>query len=394
MKKIKKKTIEGIGFLLENSLFLIIGTLAALIWANINHETYESIIHGNLHFLVNEILMAFFFGLAAKEIFEAFLPGGDLSSKRKAATPIIATLGGIIGPAALYVGLSLVINNTSLVQGWAIPCATDIAFSYLIARLIFGKNHPAIPFLLVLAIADDAIGLIILAIFYPTHSMNLGILALLVGSGIALNLLLKKHTKIKNFLFYLIPAGALSWFGFYLGGIHPALCLVPIIPTFPHYRTHREHIFEEIDEEQPLKHKKWDTLNHFEHWLKTPVEFILMFFGFVNAGVALTSIGAATMLVTIGLLIGKPLGIMLFTFLAYKVFKLHLPTGMNWGDLLVVGVIAGIGFTVSLFIADIAFAGTQNLESAKMGALFSFAAAIIAILISKVFKIPRGKITK
>jgi NhaA family Na+:H+ antiporter len=169
---------NSINFLLENSLFLIGGTVAALVFANLDYHTYHEIVHHkivpdvfpklDIHFIINDILMCFFFALAAKEIWEALLPGGALSSPKKAGTPLIATAGGLIGPAVVYLAGTAIFNAPELARGWAIPCATDIAFSYLVARMIFGKNHPAIPFLLLLAIADDAAGLIILAVAYPT----------------------------------------------------------------------------------------------------------------------------------------------------------------------------------------------------------------------------------
>src|SRR6185503_17299321 len=110
--------------------------------------------------------MVFFFALAAKEVFEATLPGGALASKRRAASPLAAAVGGMVAPALIYVALTSTLGPASLTRGWAIPCATDIAFSAMVARLIFPARHPAIPFLLLLAIADDAMGLVILAAFY------------------------------------------------------------------------------------------------------------------------------------------------------------------------------------------------------------------------------------
>jgi NhaA family Na+:H+ antiporter len=167
----------------ENSLFLIAGTLIALLWANLHYSTYEPVSHA-LHFLVNDILMALFFALAAKEVWEAMLPEGVLSSPKKAAMPLMATAGGIFVPAVLYI-LGALMFDPVLVRGWAIPCATDIAFSYLVARTLFGTHHPAIPFLLLLAIADDGIGLFILAVFYPQGEVRLALFSILVGPDLA-----------------------------------------------------------------------------------------------------------------------------------------------------------------------------------------------------------------
>ena len=159
-------------FVLDNSLLLLLGTAAAVVWANVDIASYEHVAHP-LHFAVNDIGMVFFFALAAKEVFEATLPGGALASPRRALSPLAAAVGGMAVPALIYVGLASTIGPAELVRGWAIPCATDIAFSAMVARIIFPGAHPAIPFLLLLAIADDAIGLIILAVFYPSGRLTL-----------------------------------------------------------------------------------------------------------------------------------------------------------------------------------------------------------------------------
>jgi NhaA family Na+:H+ antiporter len=381
---------DGIRFLLDNSMFLIMGTVAALFFANIDPHYYHNLLdheiapHVNFHFIINDVFMCFFFALAAKEIWEALLPGGALSSPKKAATPLLATAGGVIGPALLFIGGVITFDAPELSRGWAIPCATDIAFSYLVARLVFGKGHPAIPFLLLLAIADDAAGLIILAVFYPTGEMHLVLFLVSVGGAILFNIfILKKWLKVSNFWMYLVIAGPLSWYGFFMGGIHPALALVPIIPTLPH--AHSDIGFFEAMEDDTKK----DPLNRFEHWWKNPVELILMLFGFANAGVAFSAMGLATGLITFGLIIGKPLGIVLLTLLAVKLFKLEMPTGMNYRDLTVLGIMAGIGFTVALFVATVAFPPGDILDSAKMGALFSFFASLLAFAVAFILKVGR-----
>lgn len=393
-----------ISFLLENSFFLIAGTLAALLLANLNHDLYSNLIHHSLltnfsvgtsaqlslHFIVNDVLMCFFFAMAAKEIWEALLPGGALSSLRKAMTPLFATAGGITGPALIYFSGTIIFDRPELTRGWAIPTATDIAFSYLVARLIFGARHPAIPFLLLLAIADDAIGLLILAIFYPQGDLSLLLLAGCVGGAVAFNLGLRR-LGVTNFWLYLIFAGPLSWYGFHHGGVHPALALVPIIPTLPH-AADDQGLFAEL--QQPQQEQRTDALNAFEHWWKKPVEFILMLFGFCNAGVLLGNVGLATGLVAAALLVGKPLGIYLFTVIAVKGLRLQMPEGMSLRHVIVLGSIAGIGFTVALFVSEVAFGGLasshgQALDAAKMGALLSFLAAGISFVLAKLLRVKR-----
>ena len=405
------------GFIQEYSVLLVLGAFGALIWANINYDSYHHIVevvlldHSpvghlhdghrtlTLHYLINDVLMALFFGIAGKEVWEAVaLKSGSLRGK-KALTPLIATAGGMIGPISVYLlGAFMVGKFAILANGWAIPTATDIAFSYLVGRIIFGAKHPAVGFLLLLAIADDAAGLIILAIFYPQGELNLSWLLLSVGAAFTAYLLFNYlprrmdngdasrpvSSKVRSrfgFWPYLI-AGCASWYGFQQAGIHPALGLLPVIPAIPHADT-GFGLFGDGQEQ------KYDLLNDIEHSLKPPVEVILMLFGFANAGVVFSSMGDATWLVLAGLIVGKPIGILLLGFLAASVFRLGLPEGMRIIDLLIIGFVAAIGFTVSLFISAVAFPPGDVQDAAKMGALFSFGAVFLSILVAKIIGVKK-----
>ena len=412
-------------FVTNYSLLLIAGALIALVWANVDAESYHrfvefELIHDfivghahydatgqveyrslTLHYLVNDVLMAFFFAIAAKEVWEAIiLRDGSLRGK-KAATPLFATLGGMIGPISVYLGLAAFLGSDTfdaVKNGWAIPTATDIAFSYLVGRMVFGGGHPAVRFLLLLAIADDAAGLIILAIFYPSGDLAPQWLLLSLAAAVGVYLLFnwlprtldagdqlrRRSTWVRetlSFWPYLI-AGALSWFGFQEAGLHPALGLLPIVPTMPH-ADRAFGIFSEA--EQYLT----DLLNHAEHLLKHPVEVVLFFFGLLNAGVEFSSIGSPTWLVLLGLIVGKPAGVLLFGWIAAGPLGLGLPKGMRTIDLFVVGCVAAIGFTVSLFIASVAFEPGPVQDAAKMGALFSFFAAALSIAAGKLTRVQK-----
>jgi NhaA family Na+:H+ antiporter len=359
--------------------------VTALVWANLDYESYDHFTHGPLHFIVNDIGMVFFFALAAKEIIEARLPGGPLQSPREAAVPLLAAAGGMLAPAGIYVLLTMALDRPELTNGWAIPCATDIAFSYMAARLIFPANHPAIPFLLLLAVADDAMGLLLLAIFYPSGPLSLLNFVLLMVPALGLSYWLKRRRTI-NYWPYVIIGGGLSWAALFLGGVHPALALVPILPFMPHEKRDLG-LFEQREVELPY------TMNRFEHAFKVPVQFVLFFFGLVNAGVPLGSVGSGTWIVFAGLLIGKPVGILLMTILGVQL-GLRMPSGVTYSQTLVVGLVAGIGFTVALFFATAAFEPGAILDEAKMGALFSFAAAPAAILLGRLLGInPRMPVT-
>jgi len=359
-------------YILDNSLLLLAGTVAAVVWANVDLAGYTRLAHP-LEFWVNDVGMVFFFALAAKEVFEATLPGGVLASPSRAASPLVAAIGGMAAPAGIYIAFASTIGPETLTRGWAIPCATDIAFSAMVARVIFPRGHPAIPFLLLLAIADDALGLIILAAFYPSGTISLPALTLLMAAACVVAFWLRRQ-RVQSFWPYAVGAGSLSWAALYLGGIHPALALVPIVPFMPHSPVDRG-LFH------PAEQFRSDTLSRFERWWKTPVQFVLLLFGFANAGVPFTQIGPGTYYVLAALVFGKPIGILLST-AAARLAGAHLPSELRGRDLLVLGITASIGFTVSLFFATAAFPGGTALSETKMGALFSFVAAPLALLTS------------
>ncbi len=409
-------------FLTDYSLLLILGAVSALLWANTNPDSYHHFVdfviwdHApighlhdghrtlTLHYLFNDVFMALFFAIAAKEVWEAvILKNGSLRGK-KAATPLFATAGGMFGPIAVYLGLAAMMGSTTfdaVANGWAIPTATDIAFSYLIGRMVFGAGHPAVRFLLLLAIADDAAGLIILAIFYPSGDLAPEFLLLSFGAALAVYLLFNRLPRRmdrgnqerprstwvrKNLSFWPYAiAGCISWYGFMRSGLHPALGLLPVVPAIPH----ADRAFGIFSAAETHLH---DLLNVMEHALKYPVEIVLFFFGLLNAGVELSSIGDATWLVLAGLLIGKPIGIFLFGWFAAVPLRLGIPQGMRLIDLIVIGFVAAIGFTVSLFVASVAFPAGEVQDAAKMGALFSFGAAAVSILAGKLLRVEKNSL--
>lgn len=403
-------------FIQEYSLLLVMGAFGALIWANIDYDSYHHLVEVvlvkdsyighlhdghrtlTLHYLINDVLMALFFAIAGKEVWEAIILKNGSLRGRKALTPLIATAGGLIGPIGIYLlGAFMLGKYAALANGWAIPIATDIAFSYLVARIVFGARHPAVGFLLLLAIADDAAGLIILAVFFPSGDLALEWLLLSVAAAFAVYVLANRLPRMLDgtnearpythmaqklgFWPYLI-AGCASWYGFQQAGIHPALGLLPIIPTIPH----ADITFGMFDAKKLEQH---DLLNDIEHKMKVPVEFILLLFGFANAGVEFSSIGDATWLVLAGLIIGKPIGILIMGWIAAKPLGLGMPEGMEVSQLFIIGCIAAIGFTVSLFISAVAFPPGEIQNAAKMGALFSFGAVFLSIAVGRIMKVEK-----
>ena len=372
---------------------LITGVVTALLWANLGHNSYYNFIHWspfggefNFHFLVNDIFMVFFFGIATKEITESFLPGGNLNPIKKAVNPLLATLGGVVGPICVYFTYVHFNGDISIKNGWGIPTATDIAIAWLVAKVVFGSKHPAVSFLLLLAIADDAIGLGIIAIFYPDPKHPVQVNYLILVAVALFSVVMFKHIAIKNnnnsFKPHLV-AGVISWIGLYFAGLHPALALVPIVPCMPGPKRD-----EGLFAEHGKGHK--DTLNRFEEVFKLPVDIGLFAFGLANAGVVFSNVGSATWAVLISLVIGKTFGVTLLSLIEDKLLGSPLPTGMSKIDLVVAGMIASIGLTVALFVAGVAFTDATITGSAKMGALFSAGMAIVSIIAGKVLRIKKN----
>lgn len=423
-------------FIANYSVLLVGGALIAIVWANLDTDSYRHFIQHPIWFngwigtdlhvwdaaygpdavrfetgdvervltvqaLVNDILMAFFFAFAGKEVWEALILKRGALRGRKAATPLIATLGGMLGPIIVFLGLAALVGSDTydaVARGWAVPTASDIAFSYVVGRLVFGAGHPALRFLLLLAIADDAGGLIILALFYPPGDFAPEWLAVAVLASVSVYLAFNwlprrmdrgdqsraRSTWVRLHLkwYPYVIAGLISLVAFTQSGLHPALGLLPIIPAIPH----ADRAFGIFAEAETHLH---DILNQIEHALQIPVEVILFLFGLVNAGVVFTALGEPTWLVLGGLLIGKPIGVVVFGLIAARVFRFGLPDGMRVADLVIVGLVAAIGFTVALFFAAVAFDPGPVQDAAKIGALLSLLAALAALVAGKLLKVEK-----
>ncbi len=429
-----------IAFIQEYSLPLIIGVVAGLVWANIDFPSYHEVVefdfwnfgkgpflddgdhhdlndfyifgkHVTVHFLVNEVFMVFFFGIAAKEITESILPGGALNPLPKAINPIMGTLGGVFGPVGLFILLAVIFYGGTddlgrmmfpaegVLGGWAIPTATDIALAWLVARVIFGARHAAVNFLLLLAVADDAIGLVIIAVFYSDNVQPLWLLLTLGGMVAAY---VFRRIGITWWPVYILIAGGMSWVGLVKTGVEPALALVVIVPFLPALQaaTHQDEesephggheAAEEITAHAAAGHgHALGTLEKFEHHLKLPVDFGLFFFAWANAGVAFGNINQVTLMILLSLIVGKTVGVSLFSFVMSKA-GFPLPEGMGIRHLMVAGMIAGLGLTVALFVANKAYDGTEFLDPGKMGAVFSVIVGALAFFFARGIGIRRER---
>jgi len=395
-----------VNLLQEFSIPLLFGIAGAIVAANVDPDGYQRIVHWrpfgelalfghavDLHYLVNDIFMVFFFGIAAKEITEACLLGGDLNPRAKAMNPLIATIGGVVGPVAVFfAGLALLFaagvyerstdDWAALARGWGVPTATDIALAWLVARAVFGRGHPAINFLLLIAVVDDGIGLAIIALFYgdPGHPAQPAFLGLvLLGMLLAFGL---RRRGVKSWVPYVALGGPLAWLGLTLARLHPALSLAFIVPFLPGARSDDGMFVDAESDHSPL--------HQFEHQLKRFVDFGLFWFAFTQAGVTLADVGPLTWLVLGSLVLGKTAGIALFGVLAIRL-GFPLPARMGARELAMVGFVAALGLTVALFVASAAFVDPALLGQAKMGALLSGGVGLAAIAVGRLSGINQPK---
>ncbi len=305
---------------------------------------------------INDGLMAVFFLLVGLELKREVLEG-ELSDRKRAALPVIAAIGGILVPALVYWWFNG--HDAEAIRGWAIPAATDIAFALGILALLGSRVPVALKvFLLAVAIIDDLAAIIIIALFYTAE---LSVTSLMVaGAGVAALAALNRAGVTRLAPYILV--GAIVWVFLLKSGVHATLAGVVTALFVPHAR----HRAEDKD----------TVLVHTEHELKPWVLLgIMPLFAFANAGVDLRTLSAEAMFGTIslgiaaGLFIGKPLGIIAFVWLAVQAGLARLPAGVSWQQMLGVALLAGIGFTMSLFIGTLAFSDTEAAASVRIGVL-------------------------
>jgi len=407
-------------------IILIIAAIAALIWANSSfYESYHYIWHElkvgfawgdinmitSLHHWINDGLMALFFFTVGLEIKREIM-GGELSSMKKASMPIAAAIGGMLVPAAFYTLVAL--NHPEYLSGWGIPMATDIAFALGLLALLGNKVNMNLKiFLTALAIADDLGAVLVIAVFY-TESIDYS--ELLSGGFFIIVLLIANWAGVRRTLFYAIVGFVGVWLAFVFSGVHATIAGVLIALTIPantkigedEYVSKLTKLLDKFKKEKPnditllskeqanviadiedLNEKAQTPLQKLEHAMH-PITafFILPVFALSNAGVHIEGSIVEMLLhpislgIIAGLVLGKFFGISVFSHLMVK-FKLSvLPDGVSWRQIYGLAFLAGIGFTMSIFISDLAFVEEESKQIAKVGIMAaSFISATIGMLV-------------
>lgn len=414
-----------------SGILLLVAAAIALTWANSPwRASYSALWHlplgvklgpfsfeRDLHFWINDGVMTVFFFVVGLEI-RREIHRGELSELRRAALPLAAALGGMLVPALIFAALNV---GKESITGWGVPMATDIAFAVGVLTLLGNRVPPALRILLLaVAVIDDVGAILVIAIFYSSGFAPVGFLILATG---LLAILAMQLLGIRRPWAY-VPPAAVVWAGAYVAGIHPTLAGVAVGLMTPARAWFGREGFikradasvsavrerEDGDEHAMLEHlnsldearrEAVSPVERLQHALHGWVAFGAMpLFALANAGVALgdASFSGVPLLVFLGvgggLVVGKPIGVLGFSWLATRIGVAALPRGVTWPQLAVVGLVSGIGFTMSIFIAALAFPAGANLETAKVGILVgSGAAAVLAYGLGRVIlpnKAPAG----
>lgn len=404
-------TLEGFLHIeAASGIVLLVAAAAALIWANSPWaDDYQTLWHtafsvavGNhvfsrsLHFWINDGLMTIFFLVVGMEI-RREVHEGALRHVRQAVLPMAAALGGVIVPALIYLGLNL---DSGQPHGWAVPTATDIAFAVGVLALL-GRSIPGQVrvFLLMLAIIDDIVAVLIIAIFYSGGMDVDGFL--LAALGVALVWMLQRM-GIGSAFAYVIP-GVVLWTGFLVAGVHPVLAGVLLgLMTPVHARSMHEHplhlfsrVSSELTRRPPERTDRPDQLARSlrqiriaQREMRPPVVRVqttlhpwvaygvMPLFALANAGIVVGGIDYSingsqwvVLGIALALVAGKPVGVVATSWILVRIGACRLPAGLSWGGIWLAGLLAGIGFTMSIFIATLAFADADLLVAAKLGVL-------------------------
>jgi NhaA family Na+:H+ antiporter len=350
-----------------SGLLLLVSTVLALVWANLAPASYERMFEGVGRTIINDGLMTLFFLVVGMEIKRELLMG-ELDSAGKVGLPAIAAAGGMLVPALIFLAIN---HGTAAAKGWGIPIATDIAFSLGVLSLVGGRvPRSLLVFLTALAIFDDVGGIVVIAVWYGEHPR----LAWLAGAAALVGILFVMERRRVGSAPAFAGIGILLWIAFHRAGIHPTMAGVAVGLCVP------------------LSSQSREVLARWIRWLNPVAAYVAMpLFALANAGVPLH--GAATLVrtpvalgVALGLFAGKLVGIFGFAMLAIRLGLAPRPAGATLSTMFGVSVLGGIGFTVSLFIATLAFAAQPELlAAAKLGVIAgSLVSAVAGFLILRI----------
>ena len=359
--KVTGRRLKQVNPEILTSILLVSATILALIMSNTGlREEYHYVFNDikifgefNLHLLINDLLMAIFFLVVGCEIKYEILHG-HLSSVKKAAFPVIAACGGVALPAIIFLMSNY---NTRFSNGIGIPISTDIAFAVGVFMVLKNKLDPSLKvFLLSLAVVDDLISILVIGIAY---SSDINLVGIIGAIGVMCILIyMNKILKVKKAMPYMVVGIAL-WFFVYISKIHSTISVVLLAMCLPANSDNSDNSDKSVLENVN------DNLSPLCNYL------ILPLFAFSNTGINLSANVNYSELKTLikgimgGLIIGKPLGIMLFSYIGVKLHLIEKPKDTTWSSLLQVAILAGIGFTMSIFVTEIAFSGNQDIIDAS-----------------------------
>ena len=341
--------------------------------------------------IVSEGLMALFLFFVGKELWEAIrLERGALTGRR-GGLPLGAMLGGWIGAVLVWLISGALVETaieSSPGAGWPVPLGSDVVLCYLVGRLIFGNGHPALHLLLLITIANDIAGLIVLGLAYPATGLRLIWLGLTLAAvavawfgfaRLARSDLTERDHRRAFALWPYAVAGVVSWLGVVLAGLPGALGLLPLVPVIPH-ADRAFGLFAEAEEFLQ------DPLNRLAHLLVGPLAVVLFLFGLTRGGVDVAALAPTTASVLAALWLGKPLGVMLGAMVAARLFGFALPQGVQVRDLLVIAILTGMGFTVPVLALDSALPGGAMAEAARLGLVLSLLAGAVAFATARLIR--------
>ena len=397
-------------FVRHFALALVAGILAASLWVNLDSASYYDFIEWRLAdlplplwlspmpssltplSLVSDGLMALFMFFIGKELWEALILERGALSGPQSMVPLGGVIGAALGAVLVWIAAGSLwetAQEATFAAGWPVPLGSDVVLAYLAGRLVFGTGHPALHVLLLVTIACDFIGLVLLGVAHPAGGLlRLAWLAVPVLAAVAVWALFGRRLALTASetarrrglaIWPYVIAGAVSYAGVAAAGLPPALGLLPVIPAIPH----ADRSFGLFAEAEEFLH---DPLNHLAHLLVRPLAVVVFLFGLTRGGIDVLAFAPTTLTVLAAFWIGKPLGFALGCVIAAQLTGGRLPAGVALRELLLVATLIGMGFTVPVLALDTALPGGGMAEAARLGLALSLLAGPAALALSRALR--------